>query len=115
MIKKVIYKAGIDYYKAHLEVINPLLPIGLTNKEIDVLSFLMKFNSELKGKLDGLEEDVYRLYLRKELGMTSAALYNHIDRLVAKGAIEDRDTGAINSILLPNDNSEEYYIKIIKS
>jgi DNA-binding MarR family transcriptional regulator len=114
LVKKVIERSGISYYRTHLEVINPLLPIQMTRKEIEVLSFLIKFREDLRGKLDDLEEDVYRLYLRKKLGMTPAALHNHIKSLVDKGAILDSDSGEVNNILLPGGDSEEYYIKIKK-
>jgi len=112
IVKKTVVLNDKDYYKKHLMIINPMLPIMMTMKEIDVLSEFMR----LKGSL---AEDRFSTTGRKivmnELGLSHGSLGNHLRNLKKKGFIIDLDTKLIIlGILYPATNEQLYAFKLTK-
>ncbi len=108
MIIKELSLRGKDFYSVHLEIINPLLPVKLTVKEIDVLSVLLHFSNTQA--LQEAFKNNFRKYLRDILFMSSASLYNYMQSLQKKGALLD-NKGTVNDLLIPS-NTQEYRFRI---
>lgn len=105
-----------DYFKVHLNIINSVLPIKLTNKEIEVLAGFMSLEGELA-------KDPFCTYGRKvvmeQIGMKSVnSMCNYINHLTNKKfLLRDEITGKLSilPILVPNSEKQEYRFEIIKN
>ena len=75
--KKLVLKDEL-FFRQHLEIVSAVLPVKLTDKEIDVLSIFM-----FKGNFS--KES--RKYVREKLNLSSASLSNYIRYLLNKGYI----------------------------
>lgn len=112
-IKKFIKLSPEQYYAKHLEIINPLLPVSMTPKEIEVLGAFMS----LKG--DIVDKDRFGTSCRKEvkdrLNLSDGGLGNYIKSLKEKGFIlEDSGKLYILPLLMVEDTTQNYMIKIVK-
>jgi len=117
---KIIQRALSDldrynYHLKHLAIINPLLPIQLSNKEIEVLAAFMYHKGEL------VEEDRFNSLVRKnvmdKLDLSSGGLSNHLRSMIEKGFLEKSDITKrikIKPFLFPEDKEQGYQIKIIE-
>lgn len=102
-----------EYYVKHLEILNPILPVKLTIKEIEVLAGFMS----LKGDL--VESDRFgtqaRKIIRQKLNMSPGGLGNHLKELKRKSAIYEVDSKlVIRDFLIPNPNVQGYQFKIVR-
>jgi len=109
MIRKELEIEGSDFYLTHLKLINALLPVELTNKEMLVLSRLLYFNftESLIKKYKGN----YRKYIRNILNLSSSSLFNYLSKMIKNGVIVNGDTGEVNQLLIP-ENTQEYYFRL---
>lgn len=103
----------VEYYRYHLNIINPFLPIELTPKEREVLGTFMSFQGELA------DRDRFGTSFRKEvktlLHMSDGGLCNYLSSLKAKGAIiENNGLLTIAPILIPEDKQQFYQFKIVQ-
>lgn len=115
-IQKVLSSlSNHDYYVKHLEILNPILNVQLTGKEIEVLAGFMSLQGDL------VEKDRFgtqaRKTIREQLGMSSGGLGNHLGELRDKGFIFENDEKKyeIRQFLIPNDNAQGYQFKIFKA
>lgn len=102
-----------EYYVKHLEILNPILPVQLTNKEIEVLAGFMS----LKGDLVSTDRfgTQARKTIREKLQMSPGGLGNHLKELKRKSAIYESDSVLkIRDFLIPNPNVQGYQFKIIR-
>ena len=106
MIKKELSLGAIEYYNTHLQLINPLLPVHLTPKEIEVLATFMSFTGILAEDRFGTTA---KKKVKEKLNLSNAGLSNYMRALKDKGFIED-DT--ILPILFPENGHQEYYFKL---
>ena len=100
-----------DYYEKHLSIINPLLPVTLTPKEIEVLAAFMSLEP-------GLKKHMFETTARKEVmnmvGITPGGLGNYLKSLKTKGFIVEEDNKlVILPILVPEEEEQEYQFKLI--
>lgn len=113
--KTVSGLSELDYFTLHLQLINPLLrPVHLTSKEIEVLAAFMSFKNPIGGDRFGTS---YRGEVKKQLGLSSGGLSNHIRSLSEKGAIykgED-DLLQIRTFLFPEEQVQKYNFKIART
>ena len=103
-VSKVVNLSGNVYYRVHLQLINPILPVQLSEKELDVLSYFLM--------LGDLSKDSRKL-VREKLGMSFGSLTNHIRHLKEKGFILEGDE--LNSVIVPNKDSQEYIFKLVNN
>lgn len=102
--KVVIVKSDLDFYAKHLELINPILPVKLTPKEIEVLGAFMSLKGEMA------EEERFGTYCRKKvkklLDLSDGGLGNYLRDLKLKKYVTD--SWGIVPFLFPKDNPQEY-------
>ena len=103
-VSKVVNLSSNEYYRVHLQLINPVLPVKLSDKELDVLSYFLMFGNLSKES---------RKVIREKLGMSFGSLTNHIRHLKEKGFILDGDE--LNSVIVPDSNSQEYIFKLVNN
>lgn len=114
IIKKIITVPREGYFIQHLSIINSMLPISLTPKEIEVLGSFMS----IKG--DMVEQDRFgttcRKIVKERLNLSDGGLGNYIKALKDKGFIyvgED-DKLYIREVLMADENNQSYLFKIIE-
>lgn len=98
IIKKTIKLNKEDFYKKHLSIINPVLPIQLTQKEIEVLAAFMLASKRFKDPF-GKEG---RKLVKNIVEISTGGLGNYLDQLKSKG------------FLLLNSNKEIEILPILK-
>jgi hypothetical protein len=113
---KLIQRAlnGLDlkeYHVKHLEILNPVLPAKLTQKEIEVLAAFMA----LRG--DVVEQDRFgtqaRKIVKEQLSMSSGGLGNHLRELKDKSFIYQKDGKYfVREFLIPDNKAQGYQFKI---
>lgn len=114
IIQKSLVLGGVEYYRKHLEIINPFLPAKFTNMEIKVLAMFMSFEGEVA------KEDRFGTSLRKiacdKLEISNPGLSNYMTALVNKGAIITKlnTKQDISPVLFSEDLQQFYQFKIIK-
>lgn len=104
-----------EYYVVHLKILNAVLPVRLTDKELEVLAAFM-------GLDENIIEDTYfnpvaRKKVLKKLGLSPAGLSNHLKAMLDKSfLIKNSITNVITikKFLLPEKNIQGYQFKIIK-
>lgn len=115
VIKKQLDLKDELYYIKHLSIINPMLPVQMTPKEIEVLGTFMS----LKG--DIAEEDRFgttcRKIVKEKLGLSDGGLGNHLKSLKDKSFIYSLSNGrfTILDVLLADEEQQGYMFKIIKN
>jgi len=97
-----------EYYITHLTIVNSLLPIKLTPKEIEVLAAFMAFQGDIAKDRFGATA---KKMVKQSLNLSDAGLCNYIKALKAKGFITL--TNEIPTLLIPNENKQEYFLQII--
>jgi hypothetical protein len=107
MIRKLLKLNEIDYYKTHLIIINSVLPVKLTSKEIELLAHFMILKGSIS--LDRFGTTGKKI-VKQKMKLSSASMSNYMKSLSNKGFIIN---GKIIPILFPSDNEEEYYFKLI--
>lgn len=109
VISKTLRLGLLDYYKKHLHIINHILPVQMTDREIEVLSCFMSLN---RGDIDLFSTSVRRIVMDK-LGLSAGGLSNYIRQLKGKGfIIEEGDKLVILGILVPDSGSQLYSFKL---
>jgi hypothetical protein len=109
-ISKTLNLSEDDYFRIHMEIINPILPIKLSIKEIEIISVFMSFTGTLA-------EDRFsttgRKIVREKLNLSHQSLSNYINNLTSKGFLIEKDNKlTLLPILFPNKTEQTYLIKI---
>lgn len=102
-----------EYYVKHLSIINPVLPVQLTNKEILVLASFMCLPPSIT------EDDRFNSLARKKvmekLNLSPGGLGNYLKSMIEKGFLRKSDITkriSINEVLVPEQNKQGYIFKI---
>ena len=98
----------IEYYKTHLTIINPLLPVKLTPKEIELLSYFMLLNGSISKDRFGTTG---KRMVRDRMKISAASMSNYMKSLINKGFINDNE---ILNILYPDYTEQLYQFKLVK-
>lgn len=115
IIQKVFETTNEGYYNTHLNIINCILPVKLTNKEIDVLSSFMEIENNIIQH--GYFNPVSRKIVMTKLKLDAAGLSNHITSMIKKGFLVKNAINnaiSIKEFLLPEENKQGYQFKLIK-
>lgn len=110
VIYKTIKLKKLDYYKTHLSIINPVLPIQMTPREIDILASFMNLEGDIAQQRFGTTA---KKIIMAELGLKPSNLSNFIRDLLKKGfLIKKIDNIEIWPLLLPEPNKQQYQFKL---
>lgn len=116
---KIIQKAfkldNDKYYELHLQIVNSVLPVRLSEKELEVLSSFMALEKNII-KIDNFNSFA-RKQVKTKLGLTSAGLSNHLRSMIDKGFLsKDEMSGliTIKHFLIPEEDGQGYQFKIVK-
>ncbi len=104
-----------DYCKLHLSIINTILPVKLSEKEIEVLSSFMALPNDVV--IDDYFNPVARKRVMDKCGLKHGGLSNHIKNMINKGFLSRNDITKriyIKDFLLPEEEIQGYQIKLIK-
>lgn len=115
IIQKSLKLKHNDYYLQHLRIINAVLPVKLTNREIEVLAAFMSADSKLTE--DDRFNSLVRKNIRNKLGLSPGGLSNYLNSMLKKGflnksKITNRIT--IKEFLFPDESAQGYQFKIVK-
>lgn len=113
ILQKQLNLSRDDYYKVHLEIINALLPIKLSGKEIEVLAGFMSLEKNLTST-DMFNTVTRKMVKDKLKGMSAGSLSNHLKSMLDKGFLTKDDHGLIEvkSFLFPEENAQGYQLKL---
>ena len=110
IISKSLDLSREEYFKKHLLIINPLLPVQLTDKEAEVIAAFMTIEAEL-GKFTF--DTTGRKEVRKMLNLSHGGLGNYIRILKDKGFLLEKDNElSILEILKPEKDIQGYQFKL---
>lgn len=117
LIQKALQVNTRDFFEKHLYIINPFLPIQLTQMEIKVLAGFMALEGEL------VESNRFNSTARKvvmeRLGLQPGGLSNYLRSLINKGALIKKEPANliyINKALLPLQNDVQgYQFKLVRN
>lgn len=110
-IQKVLSLSKKDYYITHLSLINVILPVKMTNREIEIIARAMIFEGELAGDRFGATA---RKILKNDLDLSDGGLGNFIKSLQIKGILKTSASGLqIHPILFNSPTEQLYNIKLI--
>lgn len=116
---KIIQKAFMldneKYYVLHLHIVNAILPVKLTDKELEVLAAFMALDKSIIE--DGYFNPIARKKVMKKLELIPAGLSNHLASMIKKGfLIKNNVTNfiSIKEFLLPEEDGQGYQFKIKK-
>jgi hypothetical protein len=99
----------LEYFKTHLQILNPFLPVQLTPKRLEVLAaFMASEESERFGTTS-------RKLVRKQLGLTHGGLGNYLTYFKEEKFIyipEGKEDYEIREWLFPAKDTQGYQFKI---
>lgn len=114
IISKALKLTEEEYFKKHLLIINPLLPVQLTEKEIEVIATFMIMEEKLGPYVF---DTTGRKEVRKKMKLSHGGLGNYLKDLKDKGYLmADEKYGLkILSILKPQKDWQGYQFKLTRS
>ena len=107
IVRKILKLDTVGYYATHLKIINPLLPVQLTPKEIEILANFMSLNGSISSNRFG---STARKIVKEKMEISTAGVSNYMRSLKDKGFITD---DIILPILFPENGEQLYQIKLI--
>lgn len=112
-ISKILTLKDDEYYKVHMELINPILPVKLSPKEIEVLSAFMSFDGILS---NDRFSTTGKSIVRERLKLSHQSLSNYIISLAKKGFLVKDSSNKLQMlpILFPDKKEQIYLLKLIK-
>lgn len=112
IISKSISLDSYNYHKKHLYIINPMLPIQMTDKEIEVLSAFMSLSGDLANEPFSTTG---RKIVKEKLSLSLGGLGNYLRSLKIKGFILGEDKLYILPLLIPEPDVQIYNFRLIKN
>lgn len=108
-IQKILKLNKNSYYETHLSIINTLLPVKMTPKEIEVLARFMALEGDIAKQRFGASA---KKIVKEQLELSSAGLSNYMISLNDKGFI-NKETMEILPILIPDNEEQVYMFKLV--
>lgn len=110
-IAKTLRLEQKEYYSTHLSIINCLLPVRITTKEIEVLTLFMCLYGVYEHDRFGTTA---KKIIREALNLSHQSLYNYIASLTKKKMLFIDTKGIhILPILQPDPQQQSYMIKLV--
>lgn len=111
IIKKTVELKKDKYYEVHLSIINPVLPVHLTEMEIKVLAAFMALEGDIAGDRFGTTA---RKIVREKLNIKFAGLSNYMKSLQEKGFIRQVNNNfVILPMIQPHSTTQHYQFKLV--
>lgn len=111
--KKLLRLPKIEYYKTHLSIVNCVLPVKMTPKELEILATFLSLEGDIARYRFGPSA---KKIVMKELNLKPAGLSNHMSSLLEKGFLKKvGDIVEILPILIPNKEEQQYLFKIVNT
>lgn len=114
VIKQDFNLNELEFYQTHLKVLNAVLPINITNKEIEILAEFMTLPKELtNGNLFNTQA---RKNVSEKLSLKEGGMNNHIKNMKKKGLIiGNTNELKIAPALIPSNKVQGYDFKLINT
>lgn len=115
VIQKEFKVDSINYYKTHLNILCSVLPVKLSDKEVEVLANFMSLDKELTK--DDMFNTEARRRVKEKSDLSSGGLANHLKSMITKGFVtKDEFTHrlTVREFLIPEDTTQGYQFKLIK-
>lgn len=113
VIEKDFELDSLSYFKAHLGILNALLPIHITHREVEILSHFWSLPVEVRSPNMFCTEA--RREVSKVLGLNGGSMSNHLKNMRKKGLLlRDGDYFVIAPALLPSDSVQSYRLKLVR-
>lgn len=115
VLKKKMVLPSLKYYEKHLSIINPMLTVQLTVKEIQVLASFLSVGKEMAS--DYRFNSVAKKHVRTALKLKPGGLSNYFRSMVNKKVLlKNEITGAytIAPHVLPEEKQQAYTFLIVK-
>jgi len=113
-LSKTLQLENEAYYLKNLEIINTVLPVKLSEKEIEILSLFMTYENNINGDRFS---SIIRKEVMKKLSLSPGGLGNHLASMINKGhlvkTLENRIQ--IKPYLFPNPNEQNYHFRLINN
>ena len=110
VITKTLRLEKIEYYITHLSIVNCVLPVKLTPKEIEVLAWFMSFDGDMAKDRFGTKA---KKTVRIAMTLTHQGLSNYMRSLADKKFLLERDGKMeILPILHPNKDKQKYMLTL---
>jgi len=110
IISKSLELSRDKYFEVHLAIINPVLPVQLTEMEIKVLAAFMSLEGDIAQDRFGTTA---RKLVREKLNIKFAGLSNYISSLLKKGFIrQESNSYIIIPVVTPQDKEQHYQFKL---
>ena len=101
----------LEYFKKHLEILNPFLPVQLTSKRLEVLAAFMALKETERFGTTA------RKLVRKQLDLSHGGLGNYMKYFIEEKFIyipEGKEDYEIREWLFPDNDAQGYQFKITK-
>lgn len=115
VIQKEFKVDNTVYYIMHLNIICSVLPVKLSDKEVEVLANFMSLEKNL------IKDDMFNTEARRRVkdksALSSGGLANHLKSMIDKGfLVKDEITHKLNvrPFLIPEDKAQGYQFKLVK-
>lgn len=110
MEKKTLYKtlelSTSKYFITHLYLVNGVLPVKLTEREIEIIAYFLELGNTFSTN--------NRKKVRENLNLSYGALSNHLKNLKNKGVIVKKGEDLkVHDVLIPSKKEQEYNFKLI--
>ena len=113
VISKIIEVSKDEYYFKHLSILNTLLPVSLTVKEMQVLATFMAEDYEL------IKDDMFNSFVRSRvmqtLKISHGSLSNYLRSMIIKGFLNKHSVTnkiTVQEFLIPENIQQGYRIKL---
>ena len=111
VLRKILRLPRGEYYKTHLQIVNALLPIKLTTKEIEVLAAFMSLDGDIAKDRFGTSA---RKIIKKDLKLSDGGLGNYLKAFKEKNFVITHELGDIvNPILSVQQEEQNYMVKLV--
>lgn len=112
VLRKVLRVSRHEFYRIHLQIVNALLPVKLTPKEVDVLAAFMSLDGDIATDRFGTSA---RKIIKKQLKLSDGGLGNYLKSFKDKKFVLYSDGGSdyVNPVLNVSEEEQNYMIKLI--
>lgn len=109
--KGIVVLTSLEYYKKHLSLINPLLPVQMTSKEIEIMACFLDIDNDPRYDKFGPQA---KKVVRQITKVSHSGMSNYIKSLITKGFLVKNEVGVlrIRDIVIPGKGEQDYRIKL---
>jgi hypothetical protein len=112
-LKKTLELKEEEFFITHMRIVNSILPIKLTEREIEVLGVFMSFTGTIANDRFCTQG---KKIVRTKLNISTQSLHNFITNIKNKNLLITNDSNNLDilPILFPLDYNEQAYNIILK-